>query len=81
MGDATEQRQQMRALLDSDLPVLDICFLAHCISNAGRELPQSLVHRRYRLKRRFVVTSNRGRAQDWVSSSPTPWRQSASWTV
>jgi DNA replication protein DnaC len=64
LGDAAEQRQQMRALLEADVLVLDDLFLARRISDAGGELLQSLVHQRYKLRRSIVVTSNRV-VQDW----------------
>jgi DNA replication protein DnaC len=64
LGDAAEQRQQMRTLLEGDLLVLDDLFLARRISDAGGELLQSVVHQRYKLKRSIVVTSNRV-VQDW----------------
>jgi DNA replication protein DnaC len=64
LSDATEQRQQMRTLLDADLLILDDLFLARRISDAGGELLQSRVHQRYKLKRSIVVTSNRV-VQDW----------------
>jgi DNA replication protein DnaC len=78
LGDATEQRQQMRTLTDADLRVLDDLFLARRISDAGGELLQSLVHQRYRLNRSIVVTSNRV-VQDWGGTSVTPpWRPPSS---
>ena len=64
LGDAKEQRQQLRTLLDADLLVLDDLLLARGISDAAGELPQALVHQRYKLKRSIVVTSNRV-VQDW----------------
>ena len=64
LGAAAEQRQQMRALLEADVLVLDDLFLARRISDASGELLQSLVHQRYKLRRSIVVTSNRV-VQDW----------------
>lgn len=64
LGSEPEQRQQMRALLEADLLVLDDLFLARRIGDAAGELLQSLVHQRYKRKRSIVVTSNRV-VQDW----------------
>ena len=49
---------------EPDLLVLDDLFLARRISDAGAELLQTIVHRRYKLRRSIVVTSNRV-VQDW----------------
>ena len=43
---------------------LDDLFLARRIADAGAELLQAVVHRRYKLRRSIVVTSNRV-VQDW----------------
>lgn len=64
MGSEAEQRQQMRALAEADLLVLDDLFLARRIGETAGELLQALVHQRYKLKRSIVVTSNRV-VQDW----------------
>lgn len=59
-----EQAQLLRSYVDPDLLLLDDLFLARRISEAGAELLQSIVHRRYKLRRSIVVTSNRI-VQDW----------------
>jgi len=59
-----EQARLLKAMLEPDLLVLDDLFLARRISDAAAELLQTLVHRRYKLRRSIVVTSNRV-VQDW----------------
>lgn len=59
-----EQRRILREYTDPDLLVLDDLFLARRISDASAELLQTIVHRRYKLRRSIVVTSNRV-IQDW----------------
>jgi DNA replication protein DnaC len=59
-----EQGQRLKDLLEPDLLVLDDMFLARRITDAGAELLQTIVHRRYKLRRSIVVTSNRV-VQDW----------------
>jgi DNA replication protein DnaC len=59
-----EQDRQLKDLLEPDLLVLDDMFLARRITDAGAELLQTVVHRRYKLRRSIVVTSNRV-VQDW----------------
>jgi DNA replication protein DnaC len=64
LASQAEQAQLLRGYVDPDLLVLDDLFLARRISEAGAELLQSIVHRRYKLRRSIVVTSNRIVA-DW----------------
>jgi DNA replication protein DnaC len=64
LGTAADQDKLLRGLLEPDLIVLDDLFLARRIADAGAELLQTLVHRRYKLRRSIVVTSNRV-VQDW----------------
>jgi DNA replication protein DnaC len=59
-----EQGKRLQDLLEPDLLVLDDMFLARRINDAGAELLQTVVHRRYKLRRSIVVTSNRV-VQDW----------------
>jgi DNA replication protein DnaC len=59
-----EQQQVIKSYLEPDLLVLDDLFLARKISDASAELLQTIVHRRYKLRRSLVVTSNRV-VQDW----------------
>jgi DNA replication protein DnaC len=64
LASQAEQAQLLRSYVDPDLLLLDDLFLARRISEAGAELLQSIVHRRYKLRRSIVVTSNRI-VQDW----------------
>jgi DNA replication protein DnaC len=59
-----EQGKRLKDLLEPDLLILDDMFLARRITDAGAELLQTVVHRRYKLRRSIVVTSNRV-VQDW----------------
>jgi DNA replication protein DnaC len=59
-----EQTKRLKDLLEPDLLVLDDMFLARRITDASAELLQTVVHRRYKLRRSIVVTSNRV-VQDW----------------
>ena len=59
-----EQTLLLGEYTEPDLLVLDDLFLARRISDAGAELLQTIVHRRYKLRRSVVVTSNRV-VQDW----------------
>ena len=54
----------MRSIIDSDLSVLDDLFLSRTIPEGAADLLQSIIHKRYKLKRSVVVTSNRV-VQDW----------------
>ena len=51
-------------MLEPDVLVLDDLFLARRISDGAAELLQTVVHRRYKLRRSIVVTSNRI-VEDW----------------
>ena len=64
LADATEQAQRLRGYLEPDLVIIDDLFLARRISEAAAEVLQTVVHRRYKLRRPIVVTSNRV-VQDW----------------
>lgn len=64
ISDAPERQIQMRSLIECDLLVLDDLFLARRTSDGAAELLQLLVHKRYKLKRSIIVTSNRV-VQDW----------------
>lgn len=64
LGNAGEQQRQLRPLLDAELLVLDDLFLARRISDSAGELLQTLVHKRYKLRRSILVTSNRV-VSDW----------------
>jgi DNA replication protein DnaC len=64
LASSDEQAKPLKDLLEPDLLVLDDMFLARRINDAGAELLQTVVHRRYKLRRSIVVTSNRV-VQDW----------------
>jgi len=49
----------MKSYLEPNLLVLDDLFLARKISDASAELLQTIVHRRYKLRRSLIVASNR----------------------
>ena len=64
LASPAEQAKLLKAMLEPDLLVLDDLFLARRISDGAAELLQTLVHRRYKLRRSIVVTSNRI-VEDW----------------
>ena len=64
IASASEQAQMLRNYVDPDLLVLDDLFLARRIADASAEALQAIVHRRYKLRRSVIVTSNRV-VQDW----------------
>ena len=64
LASPAEQGKRLKDLLEPDLLVLDDMFLARRITDASAELLQTVVHRRYKLRRSIVVTSNRV-VQDW----------------
>jgi DNA replication protein DnaC len=59
-----EQVKLLKGMLEPDLLVLDDLFLARRITDSAAELLQTVVHRRYKLHRSIVVTSNRI-VEDW----------------
>ena len=64
LASPVEQAKLLKGLLEPDLLVLDDLFLARRISDGAAELVQTVVHRRYKLRRAIVVTSNRI-VEDW----------------
>lgn len=64
LATSDEQTLLLGEYTEPDLLVLDDLFLARRISDAGAELLQTIVHRRYKLHRSIIVTSNRV-VQDW----------------
>ena len=64
LGNATERTHLLKEWVEPDLLVLDDLFLARRISEHAAEVLQAVVHRRYKLRRAMVVTSNRV-VQDW----------------
>jgi DNA replication protein DnaC len=64
LASPAEQAKLLKGMLEPDLLVLDDLFLARRISDGAAELLQTVVHRRYKLRRSIVVTSNRI-VEDW----------------
>ena len=56
--------QRLKTLIDADLLVLDDLFMARRIAQESADQLQALVHKRYRLRRSLLITSNRIIA-DW----------------
>ena len=54
-----ERRKLLKPVLDADLLVLDDLFLARHLAPQGADELQSLLHKRYKLRRSVLVTSNR----------------------
>ena len=64
LASTEEQAELLKGGIDPDLLVLDDLFLARRIADVSAELLQAIVHRRYKLRRSIVITSNRV-VQDW----------------
>ncbi len=64
LASPVEQAKLLKGMLEPALLVLDDLFLARRISDGAAELLQTVVHRRYKLRRSIVVTSNRI-VEDW----------------
>ncbi len=64
LASTEEQAELLKGWIDPDLLVLDDLFLARRIADVSAELLQAIVHRRYKLRRSIVITSNRV-VQDW----------------
>lgn len=58
------RKQLLRPILDADLLVLDDLFLSRTIPEEAGDLLQTIIHKRYKLHRSIVVTSNRV-VRDW----------------
>lgn len=59
-----ERRKRLKPLLDADLLVLDDLFLARHFAVPATDELQSLLHKRYKLRRSVLITSNRV-ISDW----------------
>ena len=59
-----EKRRHLKPILDADLLVLDDLFMARRIAQESTDELQSIVHKRYKLRRSILITSNRIIA-DW----------------
>lgn len=64
LASAQEQAALVKSWSEPDLLVLDDLFLARRIPEAAAELLQAVVHRRYKLRRAIIITSNRV-VTDW----------------
>ena len=60
----TDKRRQLKPIIDADLLVLDDLFMARRIAQESADELQSIVHKRYKLRRSTLITSNRIIA-DW----------------
>jgi DNA replication protein DnaC len=56
---APEKRKLAKPALDADLLVLDDLFMAKRIAQEGADELQSMVHKRYKLRRSSLITSHR----------------------
>ena len=54
-----EKRKLIKPVIDADLLVLDDLFLARHIAPQGADELQSLLHKRYKLRRSTLITTNR----------------------
>src|SRR3989337_691154 len=59
-----ERRKLLKPIIDTDLLVLDDLFMARRIAQEATDQLQSMVHKRYKLRRSTLITSNRIIA-DW----------------
>jgi DNA replication protein DnaC len=60
-----EKRKLIKPVIEADLLVLDDLFLARHIAPQGADELQSLLHKRYKLRRSTLITSNRI-IDDWA---------------
>lgn len=60
----TERRRHLKPIIDADLLVMDDLFMARRIAQESADELQSIVHKRYKLRRSILITSNRIIA-DW----------------
>lgn len=60
----TEKRRHLKPIIDADLLVMDDLFMARRIAQESTDELQSIVHKRYKLRRSTLITSNRIIA-DW----------------
>ena len=64
LADTAQRAKLLSDWVEPDLLVLDDLFLTRRISEHAAEVLQAIVHRRYKLRRAVVITSNRV-IQDW----------------
>lgn len=56
---ATDKRKRIQPVLDADLAVFDDLFLARQLPPESADTLQSIMHKRYKLRRSSLITSNR----------------------
>lgn len=56
---AAEKRKRVQPAIDADLVVLDDLFLARQLPPESADTLQSILHKRYKLRRSSLITSNR----------------------
>lgn len=61
---ALGKKQRLKSAIDADLLVLDDLFMARRIAQENADELQALIHKRYKLRRSVLITSNRVIA-DW----------------
>jgi DNA replication protein DnaC len=54
-----EKRQRLKPVIDADLLVLDDLFMARRMAQESADELQALIHKRYKLRRSVLITSNR----------------------
>jgi DNA replication protein DnaC len=64
LASPAEKKQWLKPVIDADLLVLDDLFMARRMAPEGADELQALVHKRYKLRRSLLITSNRIIA-DW----------------
>ena len=60
----TDKRKRIQPVLDADLVVFDDLFLARQLPAESADTLQSILHKRYKLRRSSIITSNRV-IDDW----------------
>ena len=58
-SDRRDKRKRLQPLIDADLAVFDDLFLARQLPTESADTLQSILHRRYKLRRSSLITSNR----------------------
>ena len=63
-GASADKRKLLKPVIDADLLVLDDLFLARHLPAEAADALQSILHKRYKLRRSSLITSNRI-IEDW----------------
>ena len=63
-GASADKRKLLKPVIDADLLVLDDLFLARQLPPEAADALQSILHKRYKLRRSSLITSNRI-IEDW----------------